>query len=189
MNDKLTAEQLNATLPYLFSGEIDWFHVVANNLVLKDGIIVILGAGPGLMSLSLVEANPDLWKRLVAVDHNESVAQTYKQHLIAAGFDLDEGPFISDTCDSFLLNEIDNFDPISLLVIDADHSYEAVKEDIKHWWPKLKYGGFIFFHDYIDLEQNGTNGVARAIDEMKTEEWEEIERPGISIVFKKVKRD
>ena len=110
----------------------------------------------------------------------------YEKHLYALPFKVD--PLIlsgtSVKASTFFENET-----FELILVDADHSYEAIKEDIKHWWPKLKYGGFIFFHDYIDLEQNGTNGVARAIDEMKTDEWEEIERPGISIVFKKVKRD
>ena len=32
--------------------------------------------------------------------------------------------------------------------IDADHSYEAVKEAIKHWYPKIKMGGYIAGHDY-----------------------------------------
>lgn len=39
-------------------------------------------------------------------------------------------------------------DSVSFINIDSDHSYEGVKADIAAWWPKLKVGGVISFHDY-----------------------------------------
>ncbi len=36
---------------------------------------------------------------------------------------------------------------IDLLFIDSDHSYEAIKEDIKNWLPKLRSKGIIAIHD------------------------------------------
>ena len=32
--------------------------------------------------------------------------------------------------------------------IDADHSYESVKADLKHWYPQVKKGGFLCGDDY-----------------------------------------
>lgn len=37
---------------------------------------------------------------------------------------------------------------LDLVYIDACHSYECVKDDITAWWPKLKAGGIMAFHDY-----------------------------------------
>lgn len=34
--------------------------------------------------------------------------------------------------------------------LDADHTYEGVMEDLISWWPKVKKGGILSGHDYID---------------------------------------
>jgi predicted O-methyltransferase YrrM len=55
--------------------------------------------------------------------------------------------------------------PIDLLFIDADHSYEAVSADWKNWSPFVRKGGIIAFHDYYVKKQGGHQGVRRLIDE------------------------
>jgi len=55
---------------------------------------------------------------------------------------------------------------LDLVFLDADHSYEGVRADIRAWLPKVKPGGWIGGHDY----QNPTalydfSGVKRAVDE------------------------
>jgi predicted O-methyltransferase YrrM len=53
---------------------------------------------------------------------------------------------------------------LSMIYIDADHRYEAVKDDIAAWYPKIRIGGFIAGHDYN--EQNWGPQVSRAVKEM-----------------------
>lgn len=48
-----------------------------------------------------------------------------------------------------------------VIIIDADHSYEGVKQDIDAWLPKLKPGGIIAGDDY----NTGWSGVIQAVDE------------------------
>lgn len=37
--------------------------------------------------------------------------------------------------------------PFDLILIDGDHSYQGVKEDVDNYLPKLRKGGFLLLHD------------------------------------------
>jgi hypothetical protein len=49
---------------------------------------------------------------------------------------------------------------LDFVFIDANHVYEAVKDDLHAWYNKVKPGGFIAGHDYYN-----DAGVKRAVDE------------------------
>ena len=51
--------------------------------------------------------------------------------------------------------------------LDANHSYEAVKVDLEAWYPKVRIGGIIAGHDYIDAPNHiaGNFGVKSAVRE------------------------
>jgi predicted O-methyltransferase YrrM len=51
---------------------------------------------------------------------------------------------------------------LDVVFIDLTHTYEAVKEDIKLWLPKVKKGGFIAGDDYHE----NWKGVIQAVDEL-----------------------
>ena len=51
---------------------------------------------------------------------------------------------------------------LDVVFIDLTHTYEAVKEDIKLWLPKVKKGGYIAGDDYHPHWQ----GVIQAVDEL-----------------------
>lgn len=65
----------------------------------------------------------------------------------------------------------DNF--FDFIYIDANHSYDAVKEDLEVWWSKLKPKGLFCGHDFFDgdLYNTSTNeflgnfGVKKAVSE------------------------
>ena len=48
-----------------------------------------------------------------------------------------------------------------MMFIDGMHDYDSVMSDIEKYWPKLKIGGHMCFHDY----QKDWNGVIKAVDE------------------------
>jgi hypothetical protein len=54
--------------------------------------------------------------------------------------------------------------------IDADHTYHSVKEDLNIWFPKVRKGGVVSGHDYVNYSKNGyTFGVIEAVDEFVKE--------------------
>lgn len=52
---------------------------------------------------------------------------------------------------------------VDFVFIDGDHRYEGTRDDIKFWFPKLRKGGFMLFHDY----NSSWDGVRKAVDEVK----------------------
>jgi hypothetical protein len=71
------------------------------------------------------------------------------------------------------LKHFDN-DSIDLLHIDGLHTYEAVSEDFRNWYPKVKPGGIILFHDVY----------ARVMDFGVWKFWQEIASQYDSFEFK-----
>lgn len=64
-----------------------------------------------------------------------------------------------DVCELFADNVFD------FIYIDGLHTYEAVRDDIAGWYPKIKDGGVIAGHDYSAKDWPG---VVRAVDEFVT---------------------
>ena len=55
---------------------------------------------------------------------------------------------------------------LDMVFLDADHSYEGVRADIKAWLPKVRRGGWIGGHDYgNDEPAYDFSGVKRAVNE------------------------
>lgn len=69
---------------------------------------------------------------------------------------------------------------LDFVFIDADHSYEAVKQDIEAWYPKVRSGGIVSGHDYFESPKK-TVQVISAVNEfvkkhnleLQTTEWDE----------------
>jgi predicted O-methyltransferase YrrM len=74
-----------------------------------------------------------------------------KPEVKVIGVDLMKNPKVEGTFfyqgDSIMMANLYLDGPISLLFIDGDHSYKGCKRDIDAWFPHVKKGGVIFFHD------------------------------------------
>lgn len=64
--------------------------------------------------------------------------------------------------------------------IDGDHSYKGAKQDFKRFWPSLKPGGMLSFHDiYTDLgDKNFKYGVNKFWNELKEDGYNIMEFSG-----------
>jgi len=54
---------------------------------------------------------------------------------------------------------------VDFVYIDGNHSYRAVAEDIRAWWPKIRPGGVLGGHDFYNGYARAHDGVVKAVTE------------------------
>lgn len=54
-------------------------------------------------------------------------------------------------------------EPIDLLFLDGDHSYEAVRQDFEDWAPKIRPGGYLALHDAMHEVHEGPRRVVEEL--------------------------
>jgi hypothetical protein len=56
---------------------------------------------------------------------------------------------------------------LDFVYLDGNHCFEAVREDIETWYPKIKDGGLLAGHDYVEdgITVHGDFGVRKAVAE------------------------
>ena len=146
--------------------------------------VVMIGAGPGVMALAIKEGNPDC--ALTVID--KDTCEWTQKHLESAALLRGVNFVIGDSArvgHSWI-------EPINLILIDGNHSYEGVKADLEAWLPHIAPGGYVFLHDY-DAEgtefagQERYPGVEKAADEFLIfpNPYLAVIRVGTSAVYKR----
>lgn len=78
-------------------------------------------------------------------------------------------------------------EPLELLFVDGDHSYEGAKADFERWGAFVRPGGHLLFHDAVDSGGYGNfyPGIARLMTEIGPE-WQRRPNAGSIAHFVKV---
>lgn len=59
---------------------------------------------------------------------------------------------------------------LDFVYIDANHQYDNVRDDIREWSKKVKKGGIVAGHDYLERKEGDTFfGVVKALSELDVE--------------------
>lgn len=128
-----------------------------------------VGVYRGYYSRELLQANPGL--NLICIDSwSLNVGHGLKKHKKALPLCLETlAPYrdrytilkgLSVEVSRLILDE-----SLDFVYIDADHEYEAVKADLRAWIPKVREGGMVAGHDYIEHDPSWKIDVIRAVDE------------------------
>lgn len=126
-------------------------------------IIVNIGAGNRAIStLALLEARPDsvVFSIDIKVKENERI------YLEKAG--LEWRRVIRVLGNSQIIGRVWPFE-VDMAYVDGDHRFKGVRNDIMAWLPKIRAGGIIALHDYVDLDGNPTDA-GRAINKFMRRE-------------------
>jgi hypothetical protein len=177
----------------LFPGEEFFLAQLAKSCIGK-GVIVEIGSYLGRSGVSLGLGSLQGSRTMVfTFDHFEGdpfMAVTLDQ------FEILKRNVAKSGVDSIVLTSIEssdraalNFsDPIELLFIDANHTFEAVEDDYLTWSPKVMSGGLVAFHDTYDPVMQGLrfDGPLRVIQKYcLSPEWKIVGRFQSITVVKK----
>jgi predicted O-methyltransferase YrrM len=114
------------------------------------GTIVEIGAFRGRSTWYLARALGDsgVAEQLVSIDpHLEGTQADFVANVERAGV-----AHLVDARSAYSQEVADDVQgPLGMLWIDGDHSYEGVSRDFDDWFPKLACGGWVAFHDTVDL--------------------------------------
>lgn len=71
-------------------------------------------------------------------------------------------------------------EPIDLLFLDGDHSFDAIQRDYRDWSPKVRAGGFLVMHDVVHPVHEGPR---RVVEEMIKQDPTWVEHRYIDSMF------
>ena len=168
------SERRNQATQYAFGNELAWLRNAAKDF--KNAVMI--GAGPGVMAMALMEGNPDLNLLVVDID----TCHYTKAHLEAENIHNVAFAVADSTTYEYKGKKLD------FLLVDGNHTYMGVMKDVINWIDHVKSSGLIFFHDFEIVNDDKTNGVARAIQNVlagKIMVADLIASPGISKVYRK----
>lgn len=101
----------------------------------------------------------DVWRELgdeyLDESNNKLHHEVYKNTMNNIKGHEDRGIMIRAT--SKEASKMFNEESLDFIYIDANHSYDFVVEDINLWFPKLKKGGVMSGHDYINIDWYNDN--------------------------------
>jgi len=107
-----------------------------------------------------------------SVYHNRN----FRQFLEIASCHADKVRII--TAQSYRAAKIIPNDYFDFVFIDADHSYERVRDDIRIWRQKVKHGGFLCGHDWGDARFPGVKAAVTQSFEPPCHDYWPIELGG-----------
>lgn len=159
--------QDRAQLPKGFfeAPDIAFYRDIYGQLVPPDGYTVEVGVyrGRSVVSVADVVRQRNIAVRCVDTfepyrdDPSTTLFEEFRATLINAGISGFVVPVKSRSVEAAAQIPYSSLD---FVFIDGDHSYEAVRDDIKAWLPRVKKGGWIGGHDYATED-----GVTKAVNE------------------------
>jgi len=115
-----------------------------------------VGVWRGSTSVALLDHYPELYLYLIDTYDDDGLPKALSSKLSAAQAEEQAREAVAahaDRCEWMICPSIDAAARIpdgllDFVFIDADHRYEAVKQDIEAWLPKIRTGGILAGHDY-----------------------------------------
>jgi len=142
----------------LKKADIAYAYVTADEI--QAATIVEIGAGYGISSVTLGAVAKKYGGKLYSVEYRVKAAwwTNLKKYGVIDHVELVQGrnPFLD-------WSQLDHIRTVDYLLIDGNHCYMPVMVDFFTWVPRVRNGGRIAFHDYL----NGRAQVKDAVDKLE----------------------
>lgn len=154
-----SSESLQQAFGYLFPSEVQALKQLAQSLP-PNPVVVNIGAGAGTSGLAFVESRSDLHLITVDIQNDDSpfgclIAEKRVLQAAGYGFPFDSRYYQIQGNSKDVGKEWQKWNPgdggknpVDLVFIDGDHSYNGCKGDILAWLPNIKPGGIMAVHDF-----------------------------------------
>lgn len=157
------AEDLAASRNFLTQEDVRLLKLLASKVDkrLQRPSVADVGCGSGTTGLAILETLP----QAVVFSYDTSPDAVYWTG-VAMGNAGVMDRWVGTVMDSVeAANDFEDHS-LSLVMLDASHLYEATRDELQAWAPKVAKRGWLWCHDYLgDGGLPGTNGVRRALDE------------------------
>ena len=132
------------------NSKLEWFNPIAqmadeeysflDNFIKTKTNDDILEIGQGGSTVILLDATKDTNRMVYSIDMKFKLNDTMKYLPLSY---VERLKFIQE--DSTTLNLKEKF---GCILIDGNHTFQAVRKDTMNFWNNLKDGGYVLFHDY-----------------------------------------
>jgi len=177
----LKALELVEAFGWLYGWESVALSVFVKGVLPADAKIVNVGSGVGTSGLSMKLGNPKANITTVDISAGGPLGGLENER---NAFEKAPGvPLPTQVLgDSSTIGKTWKGGDLDLVLIDGDHSREGITKDIDAWYPHVKAGGYIGFHDYQALVWADVKNVVDA----KMAGDEKILHVDTLIIFKKL---
>jgi hypothetical protein len=148
----------NLPFGYLFPEEENYIVDTCRGFGLCIDLGTCNGRSAALMSKSAVKViTVDVFEDIFLISnegsraHYENIFNRNPHYYEDVKIILSEYPNViieKSTTAEYALTQKDN--SVDLIFFDADHSFSGLKKEFNSWYPKIKIGGILIFHDAID---------------------------------------
>lgn len=141
------------------------------NLIRSNSVVVEVGVWKGDFSAEILARGP---KQLILVDPWKSYPDLNGRWYATEQLEMDAihdavvKRFNGDSRVTIERKASIDYKPstkLDLVYIDANHSYDYVKQDLEHWWPHIAVGGYMTGDDWGWKDKNCSKGPTPAIKE------------------------
>lgn len=169
-----TSESLRQAFKYFYPQELPLLKSLPYMVRTSPVVVVNIGAGAGTSGLAFLETRDDVILHTIDItDASSPFGCLHAEREVVQGAGLGHlfgVRWFQHHVDSKLLAANWSGEPVDIVFIDGDHTYEGAVGDILLWLPHIRKGSYMAVHDYHKA------GLPQTEDSPHPLVWEDVDK-------------